>query len=160
MEEIKKILDKIIEIFCISIMGIMTILVTWQVITRYLFNKPSVFTEQTAQYLFVWLVLYGSAYVFGKREHMQISFIRDMGNENIRKILDVTQELITTFFVLGVMLYGGYFSSLRQMGQVDAALQIPMGVIYSAIPISGLFIVFYTVYNIKTIVFKREIEKG
>ena len=63
MENIKNILNKIIEIFCIAIMGIMTILVTWQVITRYFFNNPSVVTEQTSQYLFVWLVMYGSAYV-------------------------------------------------------------------------------------------------
>jgi TRAP-type C4-dicarboxylate transport system permease small subunit len=51
MENIKNILNKIIEIFCIAIMGIMTILVTWQVITRYFFNNPSVVTEQTSQYL-------------------------------------------------------------------------------------------------------------
>ena len=50
MNAVKKILDKIIEMFCIAIMGIMTVLVSWQVITRYFFNKPSVFTEATAQY--------------------------------------------------------------------------------------------------------------
>ena len=101
MKRIKNVLDKIIEIFCIAIMGIMTLLVTWQVITRYVFNKPSVFTEQVSQYLFVWLVMYGSAYVFGKREHMQISFIRDMAPENIKRIIDVIQEIIISIFVLG-----------------------------------------------------------
>ncbi len=154
MNAVKKILDKIIEMFCIAIMGIMTVLVSWQVITRYFFNKPSVFTEATAQYLFVWLVMYGSAYVFGKREHMQISFIRDLASENIRKVIDVIQEIVITIFVIGVMIYGGYFSPLRQMAQTDAALQIPMGVIYSAIPISGLFIIFYAICNIKTILIR------
>lgn len=156
MKRIKNILDKIIEIFCIAIMGIMTILVTWQVITRYVFNKPSVFTEQTSQYLFVWLVMYGSAYVFGKREHMQISFFRDMAQKNIKKIIDVIQEIIISIFTLGVMVYGGYFSSLKQMVQIDAVLQIPIGIIYSAIPISGIFIIFYVIYNIKKIVFSKE----
>ncbi|WP_027127768.1 TRAP transporter small permease [Fusobacterium perfoetens] len=151
MEKIKNILDKIIEKFCIAIMGIMTLLVTWQVITRYFFNNPSIVTEQTSQYLFVWLVMYGSAYVFGKREHMQISFIRDLASPSIRKIIDIIQEIIITIFVITVMIYGGYFTSLRQMGQVDAALQIPMGVVYSAIPISGIFIIFYAILNITKI---------
>ena len=151
MEKIKSILDKIIEKFCIIIMGVMTLLVTWQVITRYFFNNPSIVTEQTSQYLFVWLVMYGSAYVFGKREHMQISFIRDLDSPAIRKIIDIIQEIIITVFVITVMIYGGYFTSLRQMGQVDAALQIPMGVVYSAIPISGIFIIFYAILNITKI---------
>ena len=158
MKRIKYILDKTIEIFCIAIMGIMTLLVTWQVITRYVFNKPSVFTEQTSQYLFVWLVMYGSAYVFGKREHMQISFVRDMAPKNIKKIIDIIQEIIISVFVIGVMVYGGYFSSLKQMAQVDAVLQVPIGVIYSAIPVSGVFIIFYVVYNIKKIAFNKEGE--
>ncbi|NME35517.1 MULTISPECIES: TRAP transporter small permease [Fusobacterium] len=151
MEKIKNILDKIIEKFCIVIMGVMTLLVTWQVITRYFFNNPSIVTEQTSQYLFVWLVMYGSAYVFGKREHMQISFVRDLASPPIRKIIDIIQEIIITIFVITVMIYGGYFSSLRQMGQLDAALQIPMGVVYSAIPISGIFIIFYAILNITKI---------
>ncbi|WP_291259960.1 TRAP transporter small permease [Fusobacterium sp.] len=155
MECIKNILNKIIEIFCIVILGIMTLLVTWQVITRYFFNNPSVVTEQTSQYLFVWLIMYGSAYVFGKREHMQISFVRDLAPKNLRKFIDIFQEITITIFVIGVMIYGGYFTTLRQMGQTDAALQIPMGVVYSAVPISGLIIIFYAIYNIKTLVGKR-----
>ncbi|WP_300342502.1 TRAP transporter small permease [Fusobacterium sp.] len=155
MECIKNILDKIIEIFCIVILGIMTLLVTWQVITRYFFNNPSVVTEQTSQYLFVWLVMYGSAYVFGKREHMQISFVRDLSPKNLRKFIDIFQEIIITIFVIGVMVYGGYFTTLKQMGQTDAALQIPMGVVYSAVPISGVIIIFYAIYNIKTLIRKK-----
>lgn len=148
MEAIKNLLDKIIEWFCIIIMGVMTCLVTWQVITRYVFNNPSVFTEQTSQYLFVWLIMYGSAYVFGKREHMQISFVRDLTSGNLRKLIDVIQEIIIAIFVLGVMIYGGYSVSLKQMVQSDATLQIPMGIIYSAIPISGVIVVFYVINNI------------
>lgn len=156
MEVIRKFLDKLIQWFCIIIMGVMTMLVTWQVITRYVFNNPSVITEQTSQYLFVWLIMYGSAYVFGKREHMQISFVRDKAPKCVRKIIDIFQEIVTTIFVLGVMIYGGYFSALRQMGQIDAALQIPMGVIYSAIPISGVVIIFYAINNIKKIACSKD----
>jgi TRAP-type transport system small permease protein len=145
---IRKILDKIIEIFCMSTLALMTVMITWQVTTRYVFNRPSVRTEQTSQYLFVWLVLYGAAYVFGQKEHMQITFLKDKASVAVQKILTMLGEILIAIFAGSVMIYGGYLSASGQMTQKDAALGIPMGVIYSAIPISGLFILFYAVGNI------------
>ena len=37
---------------------------------------------------------------------------------------------------------------MRQMGQMDSALQVSMGIIYGAIPLSGISIVFYFFYNV------------
>ena len=152
METLKNGLNKIIEIFCIVLMTFMTILVTWQVITRYVFNNPSAVTEQLCQYLFIWLVLFGSAYIFGKREHMQITFIKEKLPNKLGKICDLLQEIIIFIFTLGVLVIGGYLSVVKQMVQFDAALQIPIGIVYAAIPLSGVFILFYSIYNIKKIV--------
>ena len=155
METLKNGLNKIIEIFCIVLIAFMTILVTWQVITRYVFNNPSAVTEQLCQYLFIWLVLFGSAYIFGKREHMQITFIKEKLPNKLGKICDLLQETIIFIFTLGVLVIGGYLSVVKQMVQFDAALQIPIGVVYAAIPLSGVFILFYSIYNIKKIVLEK-----
>ena len=40
MEKLRTILDRTIEVLSIIIMSLMTILVSWQVITRYFLNKP------------------------------------------------------------------------------------------------------------------------
>lgn len=152
MESLRNGLDKIIEIFCIILMSFMTILVTWQVITRYVFNNPSAVTEQLCQYLFIWLVLFGSAYIFGKREHMQITFIKEKLPERIGIVCDILQEGTIFIFTLGVLVIGGYLSVIKQMVQFDAALQIPIGIVYAAIPISGVFILFYSIFNIKKII--------
>lgn len=53
------------------------------------------------------------------------------------------------------MIYGGFISLGSQMGQTDAALQIPMGVIYSTIAFSGVCIIFYCIYNIKEMLDQR-----
>lgn len=158
METLRNGLDKIIEIFCIVLMAVMTTLVTWQVITRYVFNNPSAVTEQLCQYLFIWLVLFGAAYIFGRREHMQITFVRDKLPQKIGIICDILQEGIIFVFTFGVLVIGGYLSVIKQMVQFDAALRIPIGVVYAAIPISGVFILFYSILNIKKIIntIKRE----
>lgn len=147
MEAIKKVLDKVIEWICIILMGGITVLVTYQVAVRYFFNKPNAYTEVLAKYGFVWMVLFASAYVFGLREHMNIGFVRDNLPKKIRLVVEMLSELIIAAFVVGVMLYGGYGQMTKQMIQLDSALQIPMGIIYSAVPISAAFIVFYFIYN-------------
>ena len=59
------------------LLAVMTILVTFQVVVRYFFNSPTAYTESLSKYMFVWMVMYGSASVFGLREHMNIGFVRD-----------------------------------------------------------------------------------
>ena len=125
MESAKRILDRIIEWVCVVLLAVMTILVTFQVVVRYFFNSPNAYTESLSKYMFVWMVMYGSAYVFGLREHMNIGFVRDHMPPKTRVVVEMLGKMI----------------------QMDAALQIPMGIIYSAVPVSACFILFYFVYN-------------
>ena len=145
--KIKFWVDKILAIFLIAIMGIMTLLVTYQVVIRYVFDSPSAFSEVGSRYLFIWLILFGSAYVFGLREHMAITFVKEKFSKRTRIIVEMFIELITVVFAYTVMITGGYSSAVRQMWQLDSALQIPMGVIYAAIPISGALMFFYFMFH-------------
>lgn len=148
MEKMKKLFDRVLEASCIALMSVMTILVSYQVITRYIFNKPSAVSEVLARYMFVWMVLLCAAYVFGLREHMNIPFVKDKLPPRGRIVCDIIGEVIIALFGLGVMVAGGYAGAMRQMGQLDSALQISMGIIYAAIPLSGISIVFYFFCNV------------
>ncbi|MCW9716186.1 MULTISPECIES: TRAP transporter small permease [Avibacterium] len=145
---IKKIIDRLLEGICIFIVALMTILITYQVVSRYVFNSPSAVSEILSRYLFVWLILFAGAYVFGLREHMEIAFLKNKLSAKGQIIANTIAELAIAAFAIGVMIFGGYSATLRQMFQLDSALQIPMGFIYSAIPISGILIVFYVICNL------------
>ena len=147
IDSLKGWIDRIIEAILIFIVAAMTILVTYQVIVRYFFDSPSAVTEVLSRYAFIWLILIGSAYIFGLREHMAISFIKQKLSPKVQLILEMFIEFSTALLALLVMGIGGYSSVIRQMWQSDSALQIPMGVIYAAIPISGALIIFYFLYQ-------------
>lgn len=147
LTRVKQVVDKVVSLLCILLVGLMTLLVTWQVASRYLFNSPSAISEVLARYLFIWLVLIGGAYVFGLREHMAITFMRDKLPRKICLSLEIVGELATSIFALLVLTLGGYIGMSRQMAQLDSALQIPIGVIYIAIPLSGAMTLFYCLYN-------------
>lgn len=147
MEKLKYCFDKVLEWSCIFLMSIMTLLVTYQVIVRYCFNRPSAISEVLSKYLFIWMIMFCSAYVFGLREHMNIPFVKDKLSPKLKMLCELASEIIIFLFAIGVMVIGGYLGAIRQINQLDSALQLSMGIIYIAIPISGVCIVFYFVYN-------------
>ncbi|MDG3084839.1 TRAP transporter small permease [Vibrio hannami] len=146
-EKVKKVMDWCVERACIAIMVLLTVLVTYQVVTRYVFDSPSAVSEVLSRYLFVWLVLIGGAYVFGLREHMAITYVRDKFSPKVGVVVDIAVEWAIAYFAYIVMWQGGYKASVRQMWQLDSALEIPMGVIYSALPIAAVLMLIYFFIN-------------
>ena len=145
--EIKKWMNRVAEWLCIIMFAIMVCLVTFQVIVRYVFNAPNPYTEALSQYLFVWMILICGAYVFGSREHMNITFLIHKLSKKGQIIIAMVTEFICMVFGATVMAYGGWVKAMQQMRQMDPALHIPKGVIYLAIPVSGALIVIYTIFN-------------
>ena len=150
MSQAKKIINKVVEWFSISLIVVMVLLVLWQVIARYVLNNPSTFSEALTRYMFVWLVLVTSTSAFGTREHMCISVFKNKLKDKSKAVVNILIEAITLIFAAGILVYGGTNISSLQMVQLDSSLHIPMGVIYSIIPICGIVIIFYCICNILT----------
>lgn len=151
MKQIRSQLDKIIELLLVSILSAMVINVLWQIITRYFSASPSSFSDELARYLMIWLGLIGSAYVSGKKEHVSIDYFLKKLNHKKRVLLNRLIDFIILFFAFFVMIIGGghlVFITIK-LEQLSPSLQIPLGIVYSVIPLSGLIIIFYQISNIK-----------
>lgn len=148
LKSIKKVVDKVMDWLLIIMLAIMTVLVTYQVVTRYVFKSPSAISEAIAQYMFVWLVMFGSALVFGDREHLEISVLKDKMPPKPRFIVEVLINICLLFFSIVVCIYGGLIGVIRQIATLDVALGISTGVIYVSIPLCGIVMLFYAIYNI------------
>lgn len=151
MELIKKVLDKILSTICVLLFGALVVLVTWQVFTRFVLNNPSAFSEELAKYCFVWLVMFGAAFVFGENGHMRIEFIQDSMPKKIRMIAQVFIEVSIIAFSALVLISGGLTTTKIAWTQMSAALNVPVGYLYAVMPVSGFFIIFYCLYNIYVI---------
>ena len=99
----------------------------------------------------IWLGLIGSAYVSGKNEHVSIDYFLKKLNHKKRALLNRLIGFIILFFAFFVMIFGGghlVFVTIK-LEQLSPSLQIPLGLVYSVIPLSGLIIIFYQISNIK-----------
>lgn len=152
MDNIRLVLDKMMRVFNVCVFSLLTLLTVWQVLTRYLLNNPSTWSEEMASYLFAWVTLLGAAYVFGKREHMNIPILLDKASPKVQKILAIFNEIIILIFAVVVLIYGGISITSLTMSQMSSSLPVAMGYFYAAIPISGVFTALYSVLNIHDIV--------
>lgn len=145
---LKSVMDKCLFGINIVILTLLVIDVTWQVLSRYVANSPSTFTDEAARFLMVWMSFLGGAYLFGNNGHLSVSSLRDMMPANIKKsVIAFTYALIVLFAVF-VMIYGSQRLIGRTMGQPSPSLGIPMGVFYSILPISAICIIYYMILNI------------
>lgn len=151
MNKLRTVLNKTIEVICMALLVFMVVLGTWQIITRYVLNNPSTVSEDLLIYSFVWMALLGSAYVFGKKDHMTMVFFRkklDNKSPQVKFILSVMTEIVVLLFSALVLVLGGVQISKLAMGQISPALGIPMGYIYLALPLSGIITIIYNILNL------------
>ena len=129
----------------------MVINVLWQIITRYFSASPSSFSDELARYLMIWLGLIGSAYVSGKKEHVSIDYFLKKLNHKKRVLLnriDWFYNTILCFFCNDNWRRPLSFRHYKIRTTI-ALITNSTGFVYSAIPLSGLIIIFYQISNIK-----------
>lgn len=146
----KKSLDKILGGTLVTLMTIMVIAVLWQVFSRYVMQSPSSVTEELARYLLIWIGILGAAYAAGQQEHLSINLLEEKLNKENRIKLRIVIDIFIILFCLTVLIIGGgnlvYVS--YDLGQISAALEIPLYLVYLVIPLSGILIIVYKMNEI------------
>lgn len=148
MEKIVKKIDSVLMNFLVILMIIMVIDVSLQVITRYILKNPPSFTEELATFLMIWIGLLGGAYALRQKAHLGIDILTMKLKPEMRLKWEIFIYSMVILFSVLVMLWGGIklvYINLK-VGQVSAALQVPMGIIYLAIPITGILLCLYSVF--------------
>ena len=148
LHKIRKAMNTVVSTICIVLFAVMVVVGTYQIITRFVFNSPSTVSEELLTYTFAWMAIFSSAYVFGKRDHMRMTFVADKLPKEQRKILEIVIELLIIAFAVIVLIYGGFTIMGLTMTQKTASLGVMMGVIYAVVPISGILIAIYGVLNV------------
>ncbi|MEO9511289.1 MAG: TRAP transporter small permease [Flavobacteriaceae bacterium] len=142
-------INKILEVLLVIIFAILVLDVAWQVFSRYVLNRSFSFTEELARFSLIWLSILGAAYLNAKREHLSMDFLYKKLPEGKRKKALYFIELCVFLFALIVMVIGGLnlvYTTLH-LEQLSGTLRVPLGYIYSVLPISGILIMSFALYH-------------
>lgn len=147
-----KIVDYFLEKILVVLMAVIVLDVVWQVAARYILQSPSSFTDELARYLLIWIGLLGAAYASGKHMHLALDILPQKLDPIPKNKLQIFINMLISLFALLVMVIGGIrlMYITLSLGQTSAALGIPLGIVYLAVPFSGIIIIFYAItYSIK-----------
>jgi TRAP-type C4-dicarboxylate transport system permease small subunit len=128
------------------ILCVMTLSVTWQVVLRYLFKRPNMWSEEVARFLFVWLVMFGSALAIRYNRHMSIDFIKQKLPVKFQLVLSIVLTVLCMVFVSFIGWQGLKLLSITSR-QLSGGLRIPMVYPYLSIPVGSiLMLIFFVEY--------------
>lgn len=146
LSNIKPKVDVILKWILVFIMAAMTINVLWQVFTRFIMQDPSSYTEELARYMLIWIGILGASYVAGQKMHLAIDLLSTKLNAVNKSYLEIVIQLSIFLFSFFVMVIGGIrlVQITLTLNQISAALQIPLGYVYTVVPISGALMMFYS----------------
>lgn len=147
---LKKCMNKTLEVALILAVGLLVVDVVWGVFTRYAMGQQANWTEELARFLLVWVSLLGGAVAFGTKGHLGVDYFVGKFHPDARKAVAVLGHLVVLFFAGAIFLYGG-FQVVRDalaMEQMTPALGWKMGYVYLALPIAGVFMVLYSIENL------------
>ena len=157
---VKKVMTKLLAGVATILLSVMTLLVLYQVFTRYVLNSPAAFTEELVRYFLIWTGFIGAAYAFITREHMCLVLLRDSLKPESRRILMTFLDVLILIFAVFVITIGGFKLAMSARKVYSALLGIPRSLVYSMAPISGLFIIVAQIINIYEDVTGITIEGG
>lgn len=152
MKNLRKGLTLLLNILAGGSFLVMVALTCWQVITRYLLNNPSPWSEELVSYMFAWMALLGASLVTSERGHMNIPILIDAVTEGKKKLLNCLGEVVAFLFSAVILLYGGVQISNLAMGQMTSSLGVPIGIFYIVLPLAGVLNMIFTILNIVDIV--------
>lgn len=143
-------IDKIIGGILMVLLSVITLDVLWGVFTRYALGNQASWSEELARFLLIWIGILGAAYASGQRMHLAIDLLGPKLEPDKQRRLQRFIDLLILIFALTVLVIGGLrlLYITQALGQLSAALRIPMAVVYSVIPLSGLLVIFYKTQDI------------
>lgn len=130
----------LLRYFLVFLLVAMAIAISFQVISRFVFNSPSMWTQEFLRYALIWLGLLGGGYCFVIGRHLNLPFLIDKLTGRNAACLNLLNALLTMMFGL-IFIYAGYQSYVDNLLMKTAIFKIPVGILQLAMFICGLIIV-------------------
>lgn len=123
----------------------MLVIIFFQVISRYIFGYTFDWSEELSRFLFVWVVFIGSALIIGDKGHMAVQLLPDrLSGTKAGFFLQLFIKAASLVFILLLIIQGSKMTK-TMMFQTAPALNLPMGIVYVIIPVSGVLMLLYLI---------------
>lgn len=118
----------------------MVILIFVQVFSRYVMGSAIGWTEEAARYLFIWLIFLSIGIAFVEKKHISIDLLLDRLPNPLQKALQLFVLFFVALLLVFLLIQGiDLIETMRKFQQKSATLQLPMWLVYAALPVGFFF---------------------
>jgi TRAP-type C4-dicarboxylate transport system permease small subunit len=70
-------IDTVFRVLLASLLAMMVLCVTWQIVSRYFLGDPSSWTEELSRFLLIWVGLLGGSYAYHAKMHLGLDLLAE-----------------------------------------------------------------------------------
>ncbi len=140
----EKYLNIISTVFVVISITIMSIIVFYATVQRYVVSSAPFWVEEIARYNMVWMALIAASIAFRNREHVGLNFLIDRAPRKIRKWIVVFTDLAALVFFGFAVVYGSKFA-IQAIPTASPVVDMSLAVPYAGIPV-GCFFCFLQIF--------------
>lgn len=127
-----------------ALLGLLLVVMCWQVLTRYVLGTPSDWSEEAARYLYVYVVFLGTSAGISNRSHVSIAYFTDILPPGARLAASLLVDVLILAF-LAIMVWWGIKATLRNVDIPLAVTQVSYAWVYVVIPLTSVTMIVRTV---------------
>lgn len=152
LDHLEKIIDRLTSLGAVVggvFTGVMTVIVGYAVVGRYIFNRPIGWSEEISMYLMVWAVFLGAAYTLKEDAHIGVDILISRLKPEIKKFFLLFHYLVGIAF-FSILFYKGIemvVLSLK-MGSRSMAIEFPLYLTQLAVPVGSAILILQCIHKL------------
>jgi TRAP-type C4-dicarboxylate transport system permease small subunit len=143
----RRLLQSLVENLIVVLFGGFVLLVFAEVVARYVFNWPLIWSAELAKFLFVWVIMLGTAIGVYRGAHLGFDLILNLLPLKAQTYLSIVNRIVMLVFV-SIIIVKGFELSIAARYTLSPAMEIPMILPYLALPVSGILMGIYLLHSI------------
>jgi len=138
-----KILEKAQMTLGVITLSIFFIAIIIQIVSRHM-GVAIIWTEEVANYSFIWSIFMGAAVMVNQREHFSFDFLTIKLKGRKKTVLVLIIDTIVLLFALAILYYGIEAAQTFWNYNWVAIPEMKMGYVWISLPIMGFTMAIYT----------------
>ena len=144
MQRLIRVATFVVDALVVASFTGMFLCVLVQVVLRYGFDRPLVWSDELARYLFVWCAFLGWIVAARRRSHLAIGVLADRCRPRGRAVFALVAAVTAIVFSAVLFAYGVQITS-RNADVETVALFFPFALVYAIVPVAAAAVILYAI---------------
>ena len=152
LKKIDKCVVKACDIFLVFTICTMVLMVTWQVICRFIIHMSVPYAEEFARLAIVWCILIGGGIAVRSNEHIRVDSLLNVLPKPVQFILNMLSYVLTLIFSVVIIKFSADYT-VATRHDFTTSLGYCRNIFYVSGVFFGIIAAIYTVVNIILLIY-------